>query len=416
MSSGIDRWERILHWVDYRLPVVKAYKTHMSEYYAPKNFNFWYYFGILSMVVLVIQIVSGIWLTMQYTPSEDEAFNSIEYIMRDVNGGWFIRYMHEVGASCFFLVIYLHIFRGLLYGSYKEPRELLWLIGVAIYILLMAEGFFGYILPWGNMSFWGAKVILSLVGAIPYIGEPLQIWIQGDYQISGVTLSRFFAFHVALIPLVLLILVFLHIIALHQVGSNNPEGIEIKSFKDEKGIPLDGIPFHPYYTVHDLIPIILFLIFFFAAIFYFPAGGGYFLEPPNFVPANNLSTPEHIAPVWYYTPFYAMLRAVSIDFIGISAKFWGLLVMATAILLISVLPWLDRSPVKSIRYKGWISRFMLFIFAFSFIALGVLGANPVDWAPGWLPPFFTVLYFAYFLAMPFYTKYEKCREVPDRIP
>ena len=415
MASRLLKGGGFLRWVNERLPLEKAYKTHMSEYYAPRNFNFWYYFGILSMVVLFIQFVSGIWLTMQYTPDAEHAFDSIEYIMRDVSAGWFIRYMHEVGASFFFIVVYLHIFRGLLYGSYKEPRELLWLIGVAIYIVLMMEGFLGYMLPWGNMSYWGAKVVLSLIGAIPYIGESLQVWIQGDYQVSGVTLSRFFALHVTLIPILLIGLVFLHIIALHQVGSNNPEGIEIKLVKNRDGVPLDGIPFHPYYTVHDLIPIVVFLILFFGVIFYYPDGGGYFLEPPNFLPADNLSTPEHIAPVWYYTPFYAMLRAISFDFLGISAKFWGLVVMSGAIGLVAFLPWLDRSPAKSMRYKGWASRIMLALFTISFVTLGVLGAHPSDWMPFWMAPFFTLIYFAYFLGMPFYTSLENSKPVPQRI-
>jgi len=415
MSIIKDKGTELLNWVDYRLPIVKAFKTHMSEYYAPKNLNFWYFFGVLAMVVFANQLISGIWLTMFYTPTADEAFNSIEYIMRDVDSGWALRYMHEVGASLFFIVVYLHIFRGFLYGSYKGPREMVWVIGMVIYLLMMAEGFFGYVLPFGNMSYWGAKVIISLVGAIPVIGESMQIWVQGDFVIGGATLSRFFAIHVALVPLILVIAVFLHLVALHQVGSNNPEGIDIKAHTDENGIPLDGIPFHPYYTVHDLVPIVIFLMIFAAAVLYFPGGGGYFIEPPNYTPANNLSTPEHIAPAWYYTPFYAMLRAITFDFLGMSAKFLGLIVMGGAIVIVFFLPWLDKSPVKSMRYKGPISKFMLALFVISFLVLGVLGAKPADWAPSWVAPTFTVFYFLYFFAMPFYTKMEKTKTVPERI-
>jgi len=405
----------LLGWVDLRLPVVKAWKTHMSEYYAPKNFNFWYFFGILSMVAFANQIISGVWLTMFYVPTVEEAFNSIEYIMRDVDSGWAIRYMHEVGASFFFIVVYLHIFRGLLYGSYKRPRELIWIFGMVIYSLMMVEGFIGYVLPFGNMSYWGAKVILNIIGAIPMIGEDLQIWVQGDFIVGTATLGRFFAMHVALVPLILIIGVFLHIIALHQVGSNNPEGIEIKDSKDENGIPLDGIPFHPYYTINDLIPIVIFLILFFACVFYFPGGGGYFIEPPNYLPADNLSTPDHIAPVWYFTPFYAMLRAVTIDILGLNSMMWGMIIILGAMILLFFLPWLDRSPVTSMRYKGWMSKTMLMLFAISFVSLGILGAKPADWAPAWVAPFFTFVYFAYFLAMPIYTKLEKTKPVPTRI-
>jgi len=415
MSTLSKKGTDLLNWVDYRLPIVKAFKTHMSEYYAPKNLNFWYFFGVLAMLALGNQLLSGIWLTMFYTPTLEGAFDSIEYIMRDVQSGWIIRYMHEVGASFFFIAVYLHIYRGFLYGSYKEPRELVWLIGMVIYLLMMAEGFFGYVLPFGNMSYWGAKVILSLISTIPLVGEDLQVWVQGDFFIGGATLSRFFAFHVALFPLILIAGVFLHIVALHQVGSNNPEGIDIKARKDEKGIPLDGIPFHPYYTVHDLIPVVIFFMLFFAAVFYFPGGGGFFIEAPNYLPANNLSTPDHIAPVWYFTPFYAMLRAVTINFLGIDAKLWGLVVMGGAIVIVFFLPWLDRSPVRSIRYKGRISKVFLMIWTISFLCLGVLGVKPADWAPFWASPTFTVIYFAYFALMPFFTKWETCKTVPDRI-
>ncbi len=405
----------LLNWIDYRLPVIKAFKTHMSEYYAPKNLNIWYAFGVLATLIFANQLLSGIWLTMFYTPTADDAFASIEYIMRDVDSGWIIRYMHEVGASFFFIVVYLHIFRGMMYGSYKRPRELVWIIGMVIYLLMMAEGFFGYVLPFGNMSYWGAKAILSLIGAIPIVGEDLQIWVQGDFVIGGATLSRFFAFHVVLVPLILVAGVYLHLIALHQVGSNNPEGIDIKTQMDKNGIPLDGIPFHPYYTVHDMVPVVIFLMLFFAAVFYFPSGGGYFIEPPNYVPANNLSTPDHIAPVWYYTPFYAMLRAVTIDFFGIDAKLWGLVVMAGAIIIVFFLPWLDKSPVNSLRYKGQASKVMLMLFAISFIVLGILGTKPADWAPFWVAPAFTIVYFSYFFAMPIYTRIEKTRPLPARI-
>ncbi len=405
----------LVNWVDYRLPIIKTWKTHMSEYYAPKNFNFWYFFGVLALVVLANQLLSGIWLTMFYVPTAEGAFNSIEYIMRDVSSGWVIRYMHEVGASFFFIVVYLHIFRGLMYGSYQRPRELIWIFGMFIYCLMMAEGFLGYVLPYGNMSYWGAKVILNLIGAIPVVGEGLQVWVQGDFAVGGATLGRFFALHVALVPLILIVGVFLHIIALHQVGSNNPEGIEIKAHLDADGNPLDGIPFHPYYTVSDLTPVVVFLILFFACIFYFPGGGGYFIEPPNYLPADQLSTPDHIAPVWYFAPFYAMLRSVTLDVLGLDAKAWGLLIVSGAMVTLFLLPWLDKSAVKSIRYKGWVSKVMLLLFAISFVSLGILGAKPADWAPTWVAPGFTMVYFAYFLAMPVYTRLEKTKIVPSRI-
>jgi ubiquinol-cytochrome c reductase cytochrome b subunit len=409
-------WTSFMSWVDRRFPATETFEYHMSKYYAPKNFNFWYYFGVIATVVLVLQLVTGIWLTMSYVPSGDGAFASVEYIMRDVEFGWLLRYLHTTGASAFFVVVYLHMFRGLLYGSYREPRELLWLIGMAIFVAMMAEGFFGYLLPWGNMSFWAAQVIVSLFGAIPVIGGDLMEWIRGDFLISEVTLNRFFALHVVALPLVLVMLVFVHIVALHHVGSNNPDGIEIKKNKNADGVPLDSIPFHPYYTIgHDLPGIVLFLIVFCAIVFYLPEMGGYFIERPNFDEANPLKTPEHIAPVWYYTPFYAMLRAATYPLIGLDAKFWGLVVMAGAIALPAVLPWLDRSPVKSMRYKGSISKVMLAIFIVSFFILGYLGTIPPSKPATLLAQICTVLYYSYFVLMPWYTRVEKTKPVPDRV-
>nr|WP_204247934.1 cytochrome bc complex cytochrome b subunit [Psychrobacter urativorans] len=397
-----------MHWVDARFPATETYEYHMSKYYAPKNFNFWYFFGVLSMVVLVNQLVTGIWLTMMYNPSAEGAFASVEYIMRDVKGGWLIRYMHSTGASAFFVVVYLHMFRALLYGSYQKPRELIWLIGMGIYLALMAEGFFGYLLPWGNMSFWGAQVILNLPAALPVIGDGLAEWVRGDYIISGITLNRFFALHVVAIPLVLVGLVFMHLVALHHVGSNNPDGIDIKKLKDKNGVPLDGIEFHPYYTVHDMVGIVVFFICFFAVIFFFPEGGGFFLEPPNFEAANSLKTPAHIAPVWYYTPFYAILRAVP-------DKLGGVIAMGAAIAVLFLIPWLDRSPVRSMRYKGILSKIALTVFAISFVALGYLGATPTTPAATIAARIFTVLYFLFFLLMPIYTAIEKCKQPPERV-
>ncbi|MCC3308198.1 cytochrome b [Psychrobacter sanguinis] len=395
-------------WVDARFPATETYEYHMSKYYAPKNFNFWYFFGVLSMIVLVNQLVTGIWLTMMFNPSAEGAFASVEYIMRDVKGGWLIRYMHSTGASAFFVVVYLHMFRGMLYGSYKKPRELIWLIGMGIYLCLMAEGFFGYLLPWGNMSFWGAQVILNLPAAIPVIGDGLAEWVRGDYLISGITLNRFFALHVVAIPLVLVGLVFIHLVALHHVGSNNPDGVDIKKLKDKNGIPLDGVPFHPYYTVHDMVGIVVFFIIFFAVVFFFPEGGGFFLEKPNFEVANSLKTPPHIAPVWYYTPFYAILRAVP-------DKLGGVIAMGGAIAMLFLLPWLDRSPVKSIRYKGILSKIALGIFVVSFLVLGYLGVAPATPVNTILGRIFTILYFLYFLLMPIYTSIETCKQPPERV-
>ena len=412
----VKGWFTMIDWVDERFPLTETFEYHMSRYYAPKNFNFWYLFGVLSMVVLVIQLLTGIWLTMNYQPSGVGAFASVEYIMRDVEYGWLLRYLHSTGASAFFVVVYLHMFRGLLYGSYRKPRELLWLVGMAIFVCLMAEGFFGYLLPWGNMSYWGAQVIVSLVGAIPYIGADLMEWVRGDFLMSDITLNRFFALHVVALPLVLVMLVFVHIVALHHVGSNNPDGIEIKKNKDANGIPLDGIPFHPYYTIgHDLPAIVIFLFIFCLIVFYAPEMGGYFLEPPNFEVADPLKTPDHIAPVWYYTPFYAMLRAATYPLFGVPAKFWGFVVMAGAIVIPAVLPWLDRSPVKSIRYKGMFSKVMLGLFVVSFFILGYLGPIAPSDRATLLAQICTAVYFSYFMLMPWYTRVEKTKPVPERV-
>ena len=395
-------------WIDARLPIMRAWNTHMAKYYAPKNFNFWYYFGVLSLVVLIIQLVSGIWLLMSFEGSSERAFASVEYIMRDVDYGWIIRYIHSTGASAFFLVIYLHMFRGLIYGSYKAPRELVWIFGMTIYVALMAEAFMGYVLPWGQMSFWGAQVIISLFGAIPVIGEDIVQWVRGDYLISGITLNRFMSLHVVALPIILLALVVLHLLALHEVGSNNPDGVDIKKNKDANGVPVDGIPFHPYYTVHDLVPITVFLFVFCFILFFMPEMGGYFLEYANFEIANPLKTPEHIAPVWYFTPFYSMLRAVP-------DKFAGFLVMAAAIAILFVLPWLDRSPVRSMRYKGSFSRGAILIFAASFVVLGVLGVKAPTPERTLLAQICTGLYFLFFLAMPLWTRIEKTKPEPERV-
>ena len=395
-------------WVDDRLPIMRAWDTHMGKYYAPKNFNFWYFFGVLSLLVLVNQLLTGIWLTMMFTPTAEGAFASVEYIMRDVDYGWIIRYMHSTGASAFFAVVYLHMFRGLLYGSYKKPRELVWLFGMLIYLALMAEGFLGYVLPWGQMSYWGAQVIVSLFGAIPVVGPDLVQWIRGDFLISGVTLNRFFALHVVAVPIILLALVLLHILALHEVGSNNPDGVEIKKNKDANGVPLDGVAFHPYYTVHDIVGVVIFLMVFCAIIFFFPEGGGYFLEMANFEEANPLKTPAHIAPVWYYTPFYSILRAVP-------DKFGGFMAMAAAVAILFVLPWLDRSKVKSIRYKGSFSKVAIIVFVSAFLILGVLGVKAPTPERTLLAQVCSIIYFAFFLLMPIWTSIEKTKPEPKRV-
>lgn len=414
----MSMFQNLMGWVDARFPATKMFEDHMSKYYAPKNFNVWYFFGSLAMLVLVNQLLTGIWLTMLYNPSGEGAFMSVELnMMRDVEYGWLLRYLHSTGASAFFVVVYLHMFRGMMYGSYRAPRELVWIFGMTIYLALMAEGFMGYLLPWGQMSYWGAQVIISLFGAIPVVGDALTEWIRGDYLISGITLNRFFALHVVALPIVILALVVLHIIALHEVGSNNPDGIEIKKLKDENGVPLDGIPFHPYYSVHDLVGVVVFLFVFLTIVFFFPDGGGYFLEKPNFEPANPLKTPDHIAPVWYFTPFYAILRAVPDKLLGVVA-------MGASIAILFVLPWLDRSPVKSIRYKGWISKIMLALFVVFFIILGVCGVKSPDVHVEFLPfemtyrvlgQIGTVFYFAYFILMPFWTSKETCKPVPERV-
>ena len=398
----------LLGWIDARFPLTKMMREHITDYYAPKNFNFWYYFGSLALVVLVLQIVSGIFLTMNYKPSAEGAFASVEYIMRDVDWGWLIRYMHSTGASAFFIVVYLHMFRGLIYGSYKTPRELLWIFGMLIYLCLMAEAFMGYLLPWGNMSYWGAQVITSLFGAIPYVGTSLLEWIRGDYYISDITLNRFFALHVIALPLALVFLVVAHILALHEVGSNNPDGVEIKKNKGADGKPLDGIPFHPYYTVKDLMGFVAFAIVFALIVFFAPTVGGYFLEAANFDPANRLQTPEHIAPVWYFTPYYAILRAIP-------DKLFGVIGMGAGVLIFFFLPWLDRSPVKSIRYRGGLYKTFIAIFVVSFLMLGYLGLNPATTTNTYLSRLFSLLYFSFFILMPWYTKADKTKPVPDRV-
>ncbi|MCW9025230.1 MAG: cytochrome bc complex cytochrome b subunit [Gammaproteobacteria bacterium] len=408
----MSRMLSLLNWVDERFPLTKMWKEHLSEYYAPKNFNFWYFFGSLALLVLVIQIVTGIFLTMSYKPDGEMAFGSVEYIMRDVEWGWFIRYMHSTGASAFFAVVYLHMFRGLMYGSYKQPRELIWIFGCLIYLALMAEAFMGYLLPWGQMSFWGAQVIVNLFAAVPFVGEELAIWIRGDFVISDVTLNRFFAFHVIAVPLVLIGLVVAHVLALHEVGSNNPDGVEIKKNKGPDGKPLDGIPFHPYYTVKDIVGVVVFLMFFFAVVFFAPEMGGFFIEHPNFEPADPLKTPEHIAPVWYFTPFYAVLRAVP-SIAG--SAFPGVVVMGAAVVILFFLPWLDRSPVKSIRYRGLCFKVLLFLFVINFIMLGYLGMKPTTDLFKLLAQIGTIYYFVFFFALAFIPKFEKTKPVPERV-
>ena len=453
--TGAGPFNGLLTWIDQRFPLVSLWRDHLAEYYAPKNFNFWYYFGSLALLVLVIQIVTGIILTMHYKPDAAQAFASVEYIMRDVPGGWLIRYLHSTGASAFFIVVYLHMFRGLMYGSYRKPRELIWIFGMLIYLSLMAEAFFGYLLPWGQMSYWGAQVIVNLFDAIPLIGPDLSLWIRGDYVVSDATLNRFFAFHVIAVPLVLLALVGAHIMALHEVGSNNPDGVEIKKVKDTKtGHPVDGIPFHPYYTVKDTLGAVVFLIVFVIIMFFMPEFGGYFLEYNNFIPADPLKTPAHIAPVWYFTPYYSILRATTenfmwvlaagligytillvtavksngarvaivatgvvllIGFFTIEPKVWGVMLMGAATLIFLGLPWLDQSPVKSIRYKGWLVKGALAVFVVAFVILGYLGTLTVTEGRTLMAQIFTLVYFAFFLLMPWYSKMDKTKPEPDRV-
>ena len=454
--AGASVAEQAMTWVDNRFPASKLYKEHLSEYYAPKNFNFWYFFGALAMLVLVIQIVTGIFLTMHYKPDAALAFASVEYIMRDVPWGWLVRYMHSTGASAFFVIVYLHMWRGMIYGSYQKPRELIWIFGCAIFLCLMAEAFMGYLLPWGQMSYWGAQVIINLFAAIPFVGSDLALLIRGDYVVGDATLNRFFSFHVIAVPLVLLGLVVAHIIALHEVGSNNPDGVEIKAKKDPKtGIPLDGIPFHPYYTVHDILGVSVFLMLFTAVVFFMPEGAGYFLEFNNFIPADPLKTPLHIAPVWYFTPYYSMLRAVTDPMVNVfavlvalaavlavlkgglagkwkiavlvvaaigvvalkafDAKFWGVVVMGAAVMVLFPLPWLDRSPVKSIRYKpSWV-RWMYGLFVVNFLVLGYLGIKPPSDIGTLVSQAGTLFYFGFFLLMPWWSRIGEFKPVPDRV-
>jgi ubiquinol-cytochrome c reductase cytochrome b subunit len=418
----------LLGWIDQRFPLTKLWREQVADYYAPKNFNFWYYFGSLALLVLVNQIVTGIFLTMNYKPDAQTAFASVEYIMREVRFGWLIRYMHSTGASAFFIVVYLHMFRGLMYGSYRKPRELIWIFGVIIFLSLMGEAFFGYLLPWGQMSYWGAQVIVNLFGAVPFIGPDLAIWIRGDFVVSDATLNRFFAFHVIALPLVLLGLVVAHLMALHEVGSNNPDGIDVKKHKDPKtGHPLDSIPFHPYYTVKDLFGVAVFLLVFAFVVFFVPEGGGYFLEENNFIPANPMQTPAHIAPVWYFTPFYSILRAVPPMF---ESQFPGVACMGLSVLAFFLLPWLDRGAVRSIRYRGGHFKAWLALFVLSLLVLGYLGTKPTDvWGrfadslpivgggdrATWGARFFAVIYFLYFALMPWYTRWDRTKPEPERV-
>ena len=399
---------KFLAWIDERLPVSNFVKNHLSQYYAPKNFNFFYYFGALAIFIFILQIVTGIFLTINYKPDAASAFASVEFIMRDVEWGWLIRYLHSTGSSFFFIIIYLHMFRALLYGSFKNPRELLWIFGMIIFVLLMAEAFMGYLLPWGQMSYWGAQVIISLFGAIPYFGEALATWIRGDYVISDATLNRFFAFHVIALPLLLFALIYLHLAALHTVGSNNPDGIEIKNNKDSDGIPKDGIPFHPYYTVKDTFGLSVFLVIFTFVVFFIPEFGGFFLEKDNFVPANPLQTPEHIMPVWYFTPFYAILRAIP-------DKLGGVSVMGLSIFILFIMPWIDRCPIKSFRYRSNTYKILLSLFAISFIGLGYIGMSAPTPTLTWAGRLFTLIYFGFFIVLYFTSANEKTKDIPERV-
>ncbi|KTA94168.1 cytochrome B [Aeromonas salmonicida subsp. smithia] len=401
-------FSKLMGWIDYRFPLTAMYNDHMAKYPAPKNLNFWYFFGSLAMLVLVNQIITGIWLTMNYNPSAEGAFASVEYIMRDVDYGWLLRYMHSTGASAFFVVVYLHMFRGMIYGSYQKPRELLWIFGMLIFLVLMAEAFMGYLLPWGQMSFWGAQVIISLFGAIPVIGEDLTLWIRGDYVISGATLNRFFALHVIALPLVLVMLVAMHILALHEVGSNNPDGIDIKKHKDVNGWPLDAVAFHPYFTVKDMIGVAGFLFFFCAIIFFKPDMWGYFLEKPNFEVANGLKTPAHIAPVWYFTPFYAILRAVP-------DKLLGVIMMGLSIVVLFLLPWLDRCKVRSVRYRSTLHKLNIAQFVVCFVILGILGVLPSTPTLTLVAQFCSLGYFGFFVLLFFYSKNERTKPLPERV-
>jgi len=413
---------KLLNWVDNRFPLSVTYKAHLSEYYAPKNFNAWYFFGSLALLVLVIQILTGIFLVMHYKPDASinaaglpVAFASVEYIMRDVSWGWLIRYMHSTGASMFFVVVYLHMVRGLLYGSYRKPRELVWVFGVAIFLALMAEAFMGYLLPWGQMSYWGAQVIVNLFSAIPLIGPDLSVWIRGDYVVSDATLNRFFALHVIAVPLVLIGLIAAHIVALHEVGSNNPDGVEIKAKKDARGIPLDGIPFHPYYTVHDVFGVGMFLMVFSAIVFFAPEAGGYFLEANNFFPADAFKTPPHIAPVWYFTPFYSILRANTFNFFWLDAKLWGVIFMGLGVVILGFLPWLDRSPVKSIRYRPFSHKVVYGVFFINFVILGYLGVQPPSPVGQIVSQIGTLIYFGFFILMPIWSRIGTFKQPPERV-
>ncbi|NDH50456.1 MAG: cytochrome bc complex cytochrome b subunit [Betaproteobacteria bacterium] len=455
ISPNAPAAQKLLNWIDNRFPLSKLYDDHLGNYYAPKNFNFWYIFGGLATLILVIQIVTGIFLTMHYKPDAALAFGSVEYIMRDVPWGWLVRYMHSTGASAFFIVVYLHMFRGLLYGSYRKPRELVWLFGCAIFLCLMAEAFMGYLLPWGQMSYWGAQVIVNLFAAIPFIGPDLALLIRGDYVVGDATLNRFFSFHVIAVPLVLLGLVAAHIIALHEVGSNNPDGVEIKASKGANGHPLDGIPFHPYYTVHDIFAVSMFLMVFSAIIFFAPEFGGYFLEYNNFIPADPLKTPLHIAPVWYFTPYYSMLRAITgemmfvliacvlggallaalkfklagffkalivIAAIGLSAmmlsidaKFWGVVVMGAAVIILFFLPWLDNCAVKSMRYRPDWHKLVYAVFVVDFVVLAYLGTQPPSPIGERVSQVGTLFYFGFFLLMPWWSALGETKPVPLRV-
>ncbi|MGO3406124.1 cytochrome b [Marinomonas sp.] len=405
----------VVDWLDERFPIKSLYKKHFTEYHVPKNLNLMYVFGVLALVLMANQLLTGIWLAMSYEPSPEKAFASIQYIMRDLPYGWLIRYLHTTGASALFIVLYFHVLRSLLYGSYQKPRELVWLFGMTLYFVIMIEGFLGYLLPWGQMSYWGAQVITSIFGSIPVVGTSLQEWVRGDYFVSGVTLKRFYALHVIAFPLLLLLLVFLHLSMLRHVGSNNPAGIDIKKHRDQNGVPLDTIPFAPYFVSKEVLAIGVFLFLFCIVVFFFPTMGGYFLEKANLEPANRLQTPEHIAALWYFTPFYAMLRAVTFSLFGLDAKFLGALVMVSAVVVPFTLPWLDKSPVISIRYKGRLSKLFLMLFCLSFVLLGVVGSLPVSALSTGIAQLCSVLYFAYFLLMPWYSRYETTLPVPERV-